>query len=124
MSAMMSGGDIEMGTKLSVTKDGKSYEVSPMIKRQSGQFVYVPAEVKEANLKIEVHKIDPGTQQAEFTFSKINTETQTVSNPQEVLSVTASIKPFVNLVWAGVVIMVVGFFISMSRRLKESKIIS
>ena len=42
----------------------------------------------------------------------------------EVLSVTASIKPFVNLVWAGVAIMVVGFFVSMVRRLKESMIIS
>ena len=124
MSAMMSGGDIEMGTKLSITKDGKSYEVSPMIKRQSGQFVYVPAEVKEANLKIEVHKIEQGSYQAEFTFSKINGDSQTVSKPQEVLSVTASIKPFVNLVWVGVVIMVIGFFISMSRRLKESRVIS
>ena len=124
MSAMMSGEDIEMGTKLSVTKDGKSYEVSPMIKRQSGQFVYIPAEVKEANLKIEVHTIEPGSQRAEFTFSKINDETQTTSKPQEVLSVTASIKPFVNLVWTGVLIMVIGFFISMSRRQKESKVIS
>lgn len=124
MSAMMSGGDIEMGTKLSVTKDGKSYEISPLIKRESGKFIYIPAEVKEANLKIEVHKIDPGTQQAEFTFSKINGDKQTVSEPHEVLSVTASIKPFVNFVWAGVVIMVVGFFISMVRRLKESRIVS
>ena len=124
MSAMMSGEDIEMGTKLSVSKDGKSYEVSPMIKRQSGQFVYIPAEVKEANLKIEVHTIEPGSQRAEFTFSKINDETQTTSKPQEVLSVTASIKPFVNLVWTGVLIMVIGFFISMSRRQKESKVIS
>ena len=124
MNAMMSGEDIEMGAKLSIIKDGKSYEVSPMIKRQSGQFVYIPAEVKEANLKIEVHKIEPGTQQAEFTFSKINGDSQTVSKPQEVLSVTASIKPFVNLVWTGVLIMVVGFFISMTRRLKESRVVS
>jgi cytochrome c-type biogenesis protein CcmF len=124
MNAMMSGGDIEMGAKLSVTKDGKSYEVSPMIKGQSGQFVYVPVEVKEANLKIEIHKIEQGSYQAEFTFSNINGDSQTISKPQEVLSVTASIKPFVNLVWAGVVIMVVGFFISMTRRLKESMVIS
>jgi len=46
----------------------------------------------------------------------------TVSN--EVLSVSASIKPFVSLVWAGVAIMVIGFFIAMTRRLKESRIVS
>jgi cytochrome c-type biogenesis protein CcmF len=124
MTAMMSGGDIEMGTKLSVTKDGKSYEISPLIKRQSGQFIYIPAEVKEANLKIEVQKIDPGTQQAELIISNIDGKNQTPGQPTEILSVTASIKPFVNFVWAGVVIMVVGFFISMARRLKESKVIS
>jgi len=124
MSAMMSGGDIEMGTKLSVTKDGKSYEISPLIKRESGKFIYIPVEVKEANLKIEVQKIDPGTQQAELIFSKIEGNNQTPNQPTEVLSVTASIKPFVNFVWIGVVIMVVGFFISMSRRLKESRLVS
>jgi cytochrome c-type biogenesis protein CcmF len=124
MSAMMSGGDIEMGTKLSVMKDGKSYDITPMIKRESGNFVYIPAEVKDANLKIEVQKIDPGSQQAELIISKIEGNNQTSNQPTEVLSVTASIKPFVSLVWIGVVVMVVGFFVSMTRRLKESRVVS
>jgi cytochrome c biogenesis factor len=38
----------------------------------------------------------------------------------EVLSISASVKPFINLVWAGVLIMFIGFFVAVSRRLKES----
>ena len=119
ISKMMSGGDITMGTKLTVTYDGKDYNIAPTIKRESNQFVYTAAEVKEANLKIEVHKIDPQSQKAEFVVSKITGET-IQTQPKEVLTVTASIKPFISLVWIGVVIMVFGFFISVARRLPES----
>jgi len=124
MSAMTSGGDIEMGTKLTVTKDDKDYEISPLIKIRSGQFEYTPVEIKEANLKIEVRKIDKTSRDAELFISKINGDNTTTNQPNEILSVTASIKPFISLVWAGVAIMVIGFFIAMTRRLKESKIIS
>ena len=123
MTAMMSGGDVQMGTKLIITKDGKSYEVSPMINIRSGQFEYTPAEVKEANLKIEVRKIEQSNKDADLIISKINGESSTANqSSNEVLSVAASIKPFVSLVWVGVMIMVFGFFISMTRRLKDSRI--
>jgi cytochrome c-type biogenesis protein CcmF len=124
MTAMMSGGDVEMGTKLIVTKDGKNYEVSPLIKIRSGQFEYVPAEVKEANLRIEVRKIEQSNKNADLIISKINGEISIANQSNEILSVTASIKPFVSLVWVGVVIMVAGFFIAMTRRLKDSRIVS
>ena len=39
---------------------------------------------------------------------------------KEVLSIEASIKPFINLVWTGVILMVVGFIISVVRRTKET----
>jgi len=124
MTAMMSGGDVEMGTKLIVTKDGKEYEISPLIKISSGQFNYTPAEIEEANLRIEVRKIEQSNKDADLIITKINAENNASNQSNEVLSVTASIKPFVSLVWAGVAIMVIGFFIAMTRRLKESKIIS
>ena len=123
MTAMMSGGDVQMGTKLIITKDGKSYEVSPMINIRSGQFEYTPAEVKEANLRIEVRKIEQSNKDADLIISKINGESSAANqSSNEVLSVAASIKPFVSLVWVGVMIMVFGFFISMTRRLKDSRI--
>ncbi len=120
MSVMMGGGDFKMGTKLIVTKDGKSYNAEPLIKREGRDFKYVPDQIEAANIKIELKKIDPGTQQADFIISKISGNNTSPSQPKEVLTVTASIKPFISFVWIGIVIMVFGFFVSVARRLPES----
>ena len=123
LSVMQSGGDFQMGTKLSVTINGKTYNVEPMLKKTGRDFIYVPIEITDANLKIELKKIDPSSQTAEFIVSKLKGETTTTNTtPQEVLTVAASVKPFISLVWGGVLIMVAGFFIAVSRRLKESLI--
>ena len=45
--------------------------------------------------------------------------TQDLTN--ESLVITASIKPFINILWAGTVIMVLGFFLSILKRRKELK---
>jgi cytochrome c-type biogenesis protein CcmF len=120
MSVMMGGGDFQMGTKLVITKDGKSYKAEPLIKREGRDFKYVPDQVEAVNIKIELKKIDPGTQQADFIISKISGENTSHSQPKEVLTVAASIKPFISFVWIGIVIMVFGFFVSVARRLPES----
>lgn len=121
LAKMTGGGDIEMGPKLVVSKDGKVFNVEPKIKGSMGNFTYVPAEIKEANLKIEIKKIDPTSEKADLILSKIVKDTPQVK-PQEVLSIQASIKPFISLVWIGILIMVLGFFVSVARRLKESLI--
>ncbi len=121
MSVMQTGGDFQMGTQLEVVKDGKTYHVEPIIKRTGRDFIYKPAEIKAANVKIQLKKIDPATQKAEFIVSKIKDENETqVKQPQEVLSIAASVKPFISFVWTGILIMVAGFFVSVARRLKES----
>lgn len=122
MTVMMGGGDFQMGTKLIVTKDGKSYHAEPLIKKEGGDFKYVPYQIESANVKIELKKIDPGTQQAELIVSKIVGENNSEEQPKEVLSISASIKPFISLVWTGVLVMVLGFFVSVARRLQESLI--
>ncbi len=119
VTKMTSGGDIEMGPKLVVSKGGKTYKVEPKIKGSMGNFTYVPAEVKDANLKIEIKKIDPTSEKADMVLSKL-VDDAPKAPPKEVLSIQASIKPFISLVWIGVLIMVLGFFVSVGRRLKES----
>ena len=65
--------------------------------------------------------IDFNTQKADFVISKIVKEKE-ATQPKEVLSIQASVKPFISLVWIGILIMVLGFFVSVARRLKESLI--
>jgi cytochrome c-type biogenesis protein CcmF len=119
MSVMQSGGDFQMGAQLDIEKNGKTYNVEALMKKEGRSVIFVPVELKDANIKIQLQKIDPSTQKADITFSDI-VASNTPQVPKEVLTVSASTKPFVNLVWTGVLIMVTGFFISVARRLKES----
>jgi cytochrome c-type biogenesis protein CcmF len=111
-----------MGTNLKVTKDGKTYTVEPELKKTGRDFMYVPVEIADANIKIQLKKIDPSTETADFIVSKLKGETVKSQAPKEVLTVAASVKPYISLVWGGVLIMVAGFFIAVSRRLRESLI--
>jgi cytochrome c-type biogenesis protein CcmF len=126
MQAMSEGKDFQMGAVLEIEKNGKKTETELLRKQISGQVEFTSFESKEMNLKIELENLSAGV--IDIALSALDgTESQATTTQKEtteVLSVNASIKPFVNLVWAGVAIMVIGFFIAMTRRLKESKIIS
>ena len=126
MQAMSDGKDFQMGAVLEIEKDGKKTETELLRKQTDGKVEFTSFESKEMNLKIELENLSAGV--IDIALSALDgTESQATTTQKEtteVLSVNASIKPFVNLVWAGVAIMVIGFFIAMTRRLKESKIIS
>ncbi len=122
MSVMMNGGDFKMGAQLTITKDGKSFNGEAIMEKHGRDVKFDPIEFKDANLKIQLQKIDPASKQAQFIVSKLQEENTSSAAPKEVLSISASTKPFVNLVWTGILIMVFGFFISVARRLKESMV--
>ena len=122
MSAMTTGGSIKMGAVIVVQKDGKTYTDSTVMQGSAGNFDFVAAQFNDANIKVQVQKIDPTTKQAVFIVSNIVNKTQVTTQPKEVLTITASIKPFISFVWIGVLVMFIGFFVSVARRLKESLI--
>jgi cytochrome c-type biogenesis protein CcmF len=126
MQLMSEGKDFQMGAVLEIEKEGKKVETELLRKQVSGKVEFTSFESKEMNLKIELENLSAGV--IDIAVSSLDDKEKhtaiTQSEPKEVLSVTASIKPFVNLVWAGVAIMVIGFFIAMTRRLKESRVIS
>jgi len=119
MSVMMGGGNFQMGAKLTITKNGKSETVEAMMKKEGAGVTFVPVELKEADLRVELTKIDPATKKAEFIIGKLSAPVIS-AQPVEVLAVNASTKPFISLVWIGVAIAVIGFFVSTYRRLQES----
>ncbi|MDP3683101.1 MAG: hypothetical protein Q8S01_04135, partial [Ignavibacteria bacterium] len=119
MSVMMGGGNFQMGAKLTVTKNGKTETIEALMKKEEQGVTFVPVELKDADLRVELTKIDPTTKKAEFIVGKLSMPVIT-TRPAEVLAVNASTKPFISLVWIGVAIAVIGFFVSTLRRLKES----
>lgn len=120
MSAMMGGGSFQIGADLIVEYEGQSYNVQPAMKSENGQREFVPVQIPEANLNIDMTNLDAsGTINLTLT-SLDGQETETVAKGRETLSIDASVKPFINLVWAGVLVMVFGFVISVVRRTRES----
>ena len=43
-------------------------------------------------------------------------------NKADVLVVEASVKPYINLVWNGIIILIVGFIITIVRRSQEARL--
>jgi cytochrome c-type biogenesis protein CcmF len=122
MQSMMEGKDFEIGVLLKVEKNNKTSEVKLAMKSQSGERVLTSAEAPAAGIKMELLNLDASGKIA-VSFSKLNDNQPQVAPPsKEVLTVSASVKPFINLVWAGVLIMVLGFAVSVMRRLKDSQI--
>lgn len=122
MQGMMAGGDIKMGAKLIVDINGQSYPIETVMQSEQGNISHVAAKVPEANLSVVIGKIDPVSKKAEFTFSDLEGAAEHTVKAKEVLSVTASIKPFVNLVWLGILVMFIGFIFSTLRRLQEASL--
>jgi len=110
-----------MGAELDVTLDGKKYKVTAQERIAQGTQEHIPVRIEnndrytfyltqinvqnESNIKIAV---------VDETLPKQNQSTET-------LILTASIKPFINLVWSGTILMVIGFFFSVIRRYRAVK---
>jgi cytochrome c-type biogenesis protein CcmF len=116
--AMMAGKDFKIGVDLSANYKGEKKVIEVALKNSSGKRELTSYNWNEADLKVELLKIDASEKKIDLAFSKLK-DTSSLE-PKEVLSITASVKPFINLVWSGVLVMVFGFFISVARRLKES----
>jgi hypothetical protein len=56
-----------------------------------------------------------------YTDLKVGAPSNGMRKP-DVLVVEASIKPYINLVWNGVIILIVGFIVTIVRRAQESRL--
>jgi cytochrome c-type biogenesis protein CcmF len=120
MADMQAGKDFQMGANLTIEANGKKEEFELFRKSVSGEVQFTDFVSKNAGLKIQLTNLT--AQMIEVSISSLNeTQQQVVNKPkEEVLSVTASVKPYISLVWIGVIVMVLGFFVAVARRLKES----
>lgn len=121
MKAMQEGKDFQIGADITIEGNGIKEEVE-LLRKQSGSNVeFTSYESKKLNLKLQL--VNLSANGIELIPSALDSKPETNVQPkQEVLTVNASIKPFVSLVWIGVLVMVLGFFVAVSRRLKDSLI--
>jgi len=120
MAAMQEGRDFQMGAILKLEKYDKEVEFELLRKSVGGKIEFTSFVSDEYDIKIEM--VNLSADKIEISLSKLNDNSDDHSShiKQEILTVSASVKPFINLVWIGIAVMVFGFFISMTRRLRES----
>ncbi|MBE0539236.1 MAG: cytochrome c biogenesis protein CcsA [Ignavibacterium sp.] len=120
MADMQAGKDFQMGAVLTIENGGKTEEFELFRKSVGGQIEFTDYTSAQAGIKVKLLNLTAQMIEVSITSSD-GTNQQVVEKPkQEVLSVTASVKPYISLVWIGVIIMVLGFFVAVARRLKES----
>ncbi|MGE5436122.1 MAG: heme lyase CcmF/NrfE family subunit [Syntrophothermus sp.] len=117
-TAMQDGKDFEIGVNLTAEYAGKKEGVIVALKNKNKQTTFTSFDLKDADVKIQLLNLNPAGS-VEVNVAKLDGQ-QTESVKEEVLSVNASIKPFISFVWIGVLVTVIGFFIAMFRRLKEA----
>ena len=120
---MLEGGEFTIGAKLLVEKYGKKATILPKMKNTAGSITYEPANFED--LRVTIAHVQPdrensanSTVEVKIAIGEVNSQR---NNNVETLVVEASIKPFINIVWFGTFTILVGFVLTIVRRLKETK---
>ncbi|MFN0275865.1 MAG: cytochrome c biogenesis protein CcsA [Chitinophagales bacterium] len=108
-------GNIAVGAEFILHKADSIINVEPRLVIVNNQLLSEPVEIPGAEITLTFDNILPETEQFVFTV--------TDKTPQkDFIILKAILFPLINLVWLGSVIMAMGFFLSMYRRIRENKI--
>lgn len=103
---------------LEVTTPDTTVYVLPA-RRLDGRYNMV--DVPATDLRVGFAELQADREDLSKSRARIRVASESVASPPEKRAITVdiSVKPFILLVWGGVIVMVLGFFISMIRRRRE-----
>ena len=114
-SLALAEGDIAVGLPLEINLNGKIYKTEPIFLVKGNNTFDFARNIPELGLRLRFTKILPDQKKVEL---------QVFEKPQQSKDwvVFKSIEfPYINLYWVGLIVMVIGFIISIIRRQKEIK---
>ncbi|HTY01147.1 MAG TPA: cytochrome c biogenesis protein CcsA [Bacteroidota bacterium] len=127
--AMLEGQDVQIGARLMVTGKGTGPEqIVPKKTIKKGQMDDEPATYENA-YEFALGQLRPDQDNRENSTIELSIKDLAVSRAAEqaaagqgdILVVEATVKPFINLVWSGLIILLVGFCVTIYRRFQESR---
>jgi cytochrome c-type biogenesis protein CcmF len=107
--------DVAIGAKLEVVSNGKTYQAEPVYMIKSKNVFDFARTVDDAGLKLRFVKVIPAKNQVEISVY------QQPENKKPWIVMRALDFPYINFLWSGTVIMIIGFLLSIFRRNKELK---
>lgn len=105
-------GDIAAGAMLSITRNGKTVQAEPIYYIRDNVENNVSATLDDLNMTIDFTKIEPQS-------GKIKLQVTERELPMEYIIMKAIEFPFINMLWFGGLLTIVGFLLSMYRRITE-----
>jgi cytochrome c-type biogenesis protein CcmF len=106
-------GDIAVAASLTaIDISGKKYDVKPIYVIRDRMALPIPGELKELGLRFVLNKVIPEEGKAEIAVY------EKPDNYREFIVMKAMIFPWINILWAGCLVMVIGTVMAMRRRLK------
>jgi cytochrome c-type biogenesis protein CcmF len=107
--------DVAIGAKLNIVSNGKQYAAEPIYMIRNNNAFDFSRKVDDAGIKLRFSKVIPQQNKVEITVY------QQPESAKKYIVMRAIQFPFVNLLWAGTIIMVIGIILSIFRRNKEIK---
>lgn len=107
--------DVAIGANLEIVSHGKKYTAEPVYMIKNGNVFDFARKVEDAGLKLRFSKVIPENKKVEIMVY------QQPESKKKFIVMKAIQFPYINFFWAGTIIMVIGFFLSILRRNKELK---
>jgi cytochrome c-type biogenesis protein CcmF len=107
--------DVSVGAELEIVSHDKTYTAEPVYMIKGGSAFDFARKVDEAGLKLRFSKIIPDKNKVEISVY------QQPESQKKYIVMRAIQFPYINFFWAGTIIMVIGFLLSIFRRNKELK---
>ncbi|WP_184548576.1 cytochrome c biogenesis protein CcsA [Mucilaginibacter sp. FT3.2] len=109
--------DVAIGADLEIVSHGNKYSARPVYMIKNGNVFDFARKVDDAGLKLRFSKVIPETKKVQIIVM------QQPESKKKFVVMKAIQFPFINFFWAGTIIMVIGFFMSILRRKKELKLV-
>ncbi|OJW18516.1 cytochrome c biogenesis protein CcsA [Mucilaginibacter sp. 44-25] len=112
----LSDKDVAVGAQLEVITQGKTYKTEPVYLIKGRNIFDFGKKLEEVGLKLRFSKIIPDKGKVEIMVY------QQPESKRKFIVMKAVEFPYINFLWAGTIIMVIGFFMSILRRNKDLKV--
>ncbi|QEC75366.1 cytochrome c biogenesis protein CcsA [Mucilaginibacter ginsenosidivorax] len=111
----LSDSDVAIGAHLEIVSNSNKYSATPVYMIKNGNVFDFARKVDDAGLKLRFSKVIPEHKTVEIVVY------QQPESKKKFVVMKAIQFPFINFFWAGTIIMVIGFFMSILRRKRELK---
>ncbi len=122
---MVTGDGFTIGATIRVSGgDGKSEVLALEMKNKDAQVTFTTVAPSFSSTRFTIRKIEPNREDQSKSVIELAVESSGAGagTKGETLIAEASVKPYINLVWLGTVTLIVGFVVTIVRRVRESNL--